>query len=55
MEGGLLLGHVWSEKSATNETFSPDMSTIAEKTIHTWYLICDQEVLQKTHKMNPLA
>ena len=29
MEGGLLLGHVWSEKSATNEKFSPDMSTIA--------------------------
>ena len=55
MEGGLLLGHVWSEKSATNEMFSPDTSTIAEKTIHTWYLICDQEVLQMTHKMNPLG
>ena len=55
MEGGLLVGHVWSEKSATNEMFSPDMSTIAENTIHTWYLICDQEVLQMTHKMNPLA
>ena len=47
--------HVWSEKRATNEKFSPDMFTIAEKTIHTWYLICDQEVLQKTHKMNPMA